>query len=360
MSSLEEVITERIRESGPLTLAEYMDLALAHPEYGYYMKGDPFGAGGDFITAPEISQMFGELLSLWSAVVWQSMGSPERINLVELGPGRGTLMSDVLRAAPSMPGFANALNVHMIETSPALKKRQQDALQGAPGAPQWHSTIEDVPDGPLIVLANEFFDALPIDQYFRAGQYWCPRVIDLKPEGDGFCFVLLPPYDAQDLPPGLEDVADGSMVEVCPTGLDVAASLAGRIKDFGGAALVIDYGHGESGPGETLQAVHKHSYHDPLKDPGMADLTAHVDFGALSQRVFASGVRAHGPVSQGAFLEALGIRERAATLSQNATQEQVEEILSALQRLTADDQMGQLFKVLAMTPLGAPVPPGFE
>ncbi|MBC8268374.1 MAG: SAM-dependent methyltransferase [Rhodospirillaceae bacterium] len=356
--SLEEILIERIRGTGPLTIAEYMEQALAHPEHGYYMRGDPFGVSGDFVTAPEVSQMFGELLGLWAGVAWMTAGSPETINLVELGPGRGTLMADMLRAAPLVDGFSDAVEVHLVETSPALQEIQQQKLEAANVV--WHRAFADVPEGPLIVIANEFLDALPIEQYFHAGDFWCPRMVDIKPDGDGLCFVLLPPFDQPELPPGLIDAPADVMVEVCPAALDISEDIARRIADHGGAALFVDYGHGQSAPGETLQAVKNHNFHDPLVDPGTADLTAHVDFGALAQRVFASGARALGPVTQGDFLTTLGIVERAEILRKNATPEQAEDIAQALKRLVDPEEMGGLFKVMAVTALEAPPLPGFD
>ncbi|HER27698.1 MAG TPA: class I SAM-dependent methyltransferase, partial [Rhodospirillales bacterium] len=351
MNPLEKHIIEQIGETSPLSIAQYMALALGHEEHGYYMNRDPFGADGDFITAPEISQMFGELIGLWVAVVWQGMGSPTEINLVELGPGRGTLMADMLRATMAAPGFGEAVRVHMVETSPALKTQQQQALDGLDLAHDaaWHGAFDDVPEGPMMLIANEFFDALPIEQYFRAGDYWCPRVVDVKPDGDGLCYVLLPPYDALELPPGLIDAPPDSVVEVCPAGLDLIEKISRRITAQGGVALIIDYGHGASGAGNTLQAVRDHQSHHPLIDPGEADLTAHVDFGALGQRIFASGARALGVVNQGTFLQRLGIRERAQTLSAGASPEQVEDITEALKRLTDGEEMGDLFKVMAIS-----------
>lgn len=360
--SLQDILIERILGTGPVSIAQYMEQVLAHPQHGYYMRRDPFGVRGDFVTAPEVSQMFGELLGLWAGVAWMGAGAPERVNLVELGPGRGTLMADMLRAAPLVEGFREAIEVHLVETSPVLMEMQQNNLAKADlqTPPVWHRAFADVPEGPLIVIANEFFDALPIEQYFHAGDYWCPRMVDIKPDGDGLCFVLLPPFEPPELPPGLLDAPPDVMVEVCPAALDITEDIARRIADSGGAALFIDYGHGESAPGETLQAVKNHNFHDPLVDPGTADLTAHVDFGALTQRVFATGARALGPVTQGHFLTSLGIVERAQSLRQGANPTQAEDIASALKRLVEPDEMGDLFKVMAITTLDTPPPPGFD
>ncbi len=360
--TLEEILIERIRENGPLSIGEYMEQALAHPKHGYYMRRDPFGVDGDFITAPEISQMFGELIGLWAGVAWRMAGSPSTVNLVELGPGRGTLMADMLRAARLVDEFSDAVEVHMVETSLVLRQMQETALQGTAlqQEPVWHQALADVPEGPSIIIANEFFDALPIEQYFHAGDYWCPRMVDINAEGDGLCFVLLPPYGAPELPPGLMDAPPDVMVEFCPPALDIAEDITRRITEQGGAALFIDYGHAESEPGETLQALKNYKYHDPLNTPGEADLTAHVDFGALAQRVSAAGGRALGPVTQSHFLQTLGIAERAQMLRENASFEQADEIGRALLRLTDENEMGELFKVMTVTPLDAPVPPGFE
>jgi NADH dehydrogenase [ubiquinone] 1 alpha subcomplex assembly factor 7 len=360
--TLEEILIERIKDHGPLSIADYMEQALAHPEHGYYMRSDPFGVDGDFTTAPEISQMFGELLGLWAGVSWMMSGSPESVNLIELGPGRGTLMADMLRAAKLVEGFSDAIEVHMVETSPLLREMQEQSLKNSnlTTRPIWHRALADVPEGPSIVIANEFFDALPVEQYFHAGDYWCPRMVDIKPDGDGLCFVLLPPFDAPELPPGLIDSPPDVMVEVCPAALDICEDISRRIVEYGGAALFIDYGHGESAPGETLQALKSHKFHDPLVDPGQADLTAHVDFGALVQRVFASGARALGPVTQGQFLTALGIADRAEILQESATTQQAEAIEQALVRLTDAKEMGDLFKVMAIIQMEAPSPPGFE
>ena len=291
---------------GPISVAEYMALALGHPKYGYYMRRDPFGQAGDFITAPEVSQMFGELIGLWGVVVWETMGRPAPVLLVELGPGRGTLLADALRAARARPDFVAAVRVHLVETGPFLRERQRMTLAATHPKlkAQWHDRLEDVPaSGPVLLLANEFFDALPIRQYVRAGEGWRERRIGLGPGGSGFAFVL-EKISGLDLPEGVEC---GTVVEVCPEGISLAREIGTRVTRCGGAALVIDYGHRQSVQGESLQSVRRHAFHDVLDRPGEADLTAHVDFAALIAAAESAGARAHGPIAQGVFLARLGI-----------------------------------------------------
>ena len=359
--SLEELLIRRIANNGPISIGEYMEQALSHPKYGYYMRKDPFGINGDFTTAPEISQMFGELIGLWAGVSWIMAGSSNSINLVELGPGRGTLMMDILRSATLIDGFVESIQLHMVETSPILQAVQKKKLSkiDLKETPIWHKAMADIPEGPAVIIANEFFDSLPIEQYFKAGNYWCPRVVDVKPDGDGLCFVLLQPFEAPNLPPSLLNAPSDTLVEYCPSALDITEDISRRINEFGGAALFIDYGHTENNFGETLQSIKNHKFHDPLVNPGEADITAHVDFGALAHKVFSSGARALGPVTQRDFLNALGIEERAQTLLVNATPEQAGNINSSVRRLTNVDEMGGLFKVLAIIQHDAPIPPGF-
>lgn len=366
MNALLEKMREHIGNDGPLGLDEYMSWALVDPEHGYYTGRDPLGADGDFTTAPEISQMFGELVGLWLAISWQAMGAPSPVNLVELGPGRGTLMADILRATSHVPGFSDAVRVHLVEVSPALRQRQEKSLEkvALAEAPSWHAAFADVPSGPMLLVANEFFDALPIRQLMRAGDYWLERCVDTDPDPDkeDLGYVLTPPADRDNppMPPGLVDVDSGSMVEICPAAQDIARAIGQRLAADGGAALVIDYGHAASAAGETFQAVKDHEHADPLKDPGEADLTAHVDFQALAHAAFTGGAQGWGPVPQGHFLTAMGIGTRAEALMSVASAEQQHDIESAAKRLIDPEQMGSLFKVMAITPKGDKPPMIFE
>jgi len=364
MTALGELIATRIARLGAITVADYMAEAVAHPNHGYYMSGDPFGARGDFVTAPEISQMFGELIGLWCADTWQRMGGPEPVLLVELGPGRGTLMADALRAARVAPGFGAALRLHFVEISPALRARQGQTLAQSTGAarPTWHESLDQVPDGPLLLVANEFFDALPIRQFEKRPEGWCERLVTLAPDGETFAFALAPPgpQAAALLPAALRAAAPGAVAEVSAPAIAIAGEIGRRLATGGGAALIIDYGHAEPRTGATLQAVRRHAAHPVLEDPGAADLTAHVDFAMLARAATEAGARAHGPVPQGRFLEALGIGARARTLGKSATPDQASEIASALRRLTHPREMGELFKVLALAHPDLGPPAGFS
>lgn len=358
MSALAARLKARIEADGPMTVADWMQACLADPGHGYYMTRDPLGRKGDFTTSPEISQMFGELLGLWAAVVWQQMGGPTKVNLVELGPGRGTLMSDALRAAGGMPAFIDAVHVHMVETSPVLRERQQHVLRNVAVPSDWHDGLESVPPGPCILLANEFLDALPVHQFIRRDGIWCERMVGLS-EG-GFAFEVGAPVDGARVPAELTDAPDGSIFEVSPAVQAVTELLASRLVRDGGAALLIDYGHDRPGLGETLQALKGHEYADPLSLPGACDLTAHVDFAAVAAIAKKTGARVWGPIGQGELLERLGIGARAAQLLQGADPRQAEDIGKARHRLTGADAMGRLFRVMALTDPERPAPPGFE
>jgi NADH dehydrogenase [ubiquinone] 1 alpha subcomplex assembly factor 7 len=330
---------------------------LTHPQLGYYSRQDPFGRDGDFITAPEVSQMFGELIGLWAVAGWQAQGAPNPFRLVELGPGRGTLMADALRAARLVPDFLAAAEIDLVEVSPSLRERQRQALAGQ--RVTWHERLDELPEQPLVLIANEFFDALPIRQFQQQRGCWHERVIGLNPTGDGLVFGLAPPLPepaAFDLPTG---ASEGAIAEHCPAGQAIAGEIARRLATRGGLALIIDYGYGAGESGDTLQAVRRHDRHDVLEAPGKADLTAHVDFAALALTARAAGAAVHGPVTQGDFLSALGLAARAERLSAKATPSQARDIAAAKTRLVAPAEMGRLFKVLALTPTGAPTPAGF-
>jgi NADH dehydrogenase [ubiquinone] 1 alpha subcomplex assembly factor 7 len=352
MTPLEAEIRRIIETDGPISVADYMRLCLGHPQHGYYVTRDPLGSRGDFITAPEVSQMFGELIGAWAATVWQQMGARDDVRLIELGPGRGTLMADALRAAKGAPEFLAAVSVHLVETSPVLRAAQAAVLAGANCPVAWHAQIEDVPEGPCITVANEFVDALPVDQFVN-DRGWHMRMIGIV--DSRLAFVVspdaLPRRTEIEAPPGaiLESRQDRPI-----------AILARRIARHGGAALIIDYGHGTTGFGDTLQAVHRHTFADPLAAPGEVDLTTQVDFVALARTARREGAQVHGPVTQGDFLRRLGIEARTARLKVSATPQQMTDIDAALARLTAGDQMGELFKVLAIAHPALGTLPGFE
>jgi NADH dehydrogenase [ubiquinone] 1 alpha subcomplex assembly factor 7 len=358
VTALGESLARRIRTYGPLTVAEFMAEALGHPQHGYYMTRDPLGQRGDFITSPEISQVFGELIGLWAADLWDRMGRPDGLILAELGPGRGTLMADALRAARLMPGFLHAARLHLVETSPALRHAQAHSL--AAHRPSWHDSIADLPDGPLLVVANEFLDALPIRQLVKTARGWAERLVGLDAAG-GLAFVLAAPHGATAalVPAALREAAVGSLCEVAPAAAGIADALSRRIARAGGAALFIDYGHTLRACGETLQAVRGHRPHPVLKDPGEADLTAHVDFAALAEAAVAAGAGVWGPLTQGELLRRIGIEARAERLSVGATPAQAAEIAAACRRLIDPGEMGTLFKILAIAAPDQPAPAGF-
>lgn len=353
MTALAERLKARIVATGPMTLAEYMSDCLLDPRHGYYATRDPLGAGGDFTTAPEISQMFGELIGLCLAQNWLDQGAPAPFTLAEPGPGRGTLMADIWRATRGVPGFHGAARPHLIEASPVLRAAQRKALPGLPVT--WHDTADTLPDAPLWLVANEFFDALPIRQFQRAGGQWRERVVGLR-EG-ALAMGLSDPAPRPELAHRLADTGPGDIVETCPAATPVMSAIAARIGAHGGAALIIDYG-GWRSRGDTFQAVRGHAFADPLADPGTADLTAHVDFEALARA--APGLRHSALTPQGTLLHQLGIGARAARLARNLHGPALEAHRAAHRRLTDAAEMGTLFKALALVAPGAPLPPGFD
>ena len=345
-----------------------MEDALGHPRLGYYMGRDPFGREGDFITAPEISQMFGELIGLWSVVQWRAMGEADPFNLIELGPGRGTLMADMLRAGGGVDGFLETLTLSLVEISPALKGVQEGTLLNATGAEarraqalRWISDFSEAPEGPFVAVANEFLDALPIHQFQRTAEGWRERLVDVSETATAeFQFVLSDtPPEGNAVPMCVEDAQAGDIVEVRPVATALVRDMAQRLNRHPGCVLFIDYGHPMTACGDTLQAVKAHATHDPLTEPGSADLTAHVDFGVLAHAAADAGAQVLGPLTQGRFLSSLGIQARADALAQSSPGK-AQGIADALARLTSDDGMGALFKVMALSSPGLAPPPGFE
>jgi NADH dehydrogenase [ubiquinone] 1 alpha subcomplex assembly factor 7 len=360
VTPVEQLIRDRIRDQGPMPVSDYMALALAHPEFGYYRKADPLGRDGDFITAPEISQVFGEIIGLWCVATWQQADRPAPLHLVELGPGRGTLMADALRAAGTVPDFIAATKIHLVETSPVLRDLQQENLRGHEAT--WHDAVDTVPHGPCLFIANEFFDALPIEQYVRTENGWNRRCVGLDPLTGRLNFVVdrTPIVTPGLIPPSVAEAPTGSLFEHCSEGLEISTTIGERLATGGIATLIIDYGHQHRDVGETLQAVRGHEYHDVLVDPGDADLTAHVDFCALAATARTAGAVPFGPVSQGAFLSILGIEARTNKLAANQDETQANLLHSGCRRLIDARGMGTLFKVLALTDARLGVPAGFE
>ena len=356
-------LAARIARFGPMTLADYMAAVLTDPEHGYYTTRDPLGAAGDFTTAPEISQMFGELVGLWCCDLWQRSGSPSPVWLAELGPGRGTLIADALRAARLVPDFLKAARLALIEVSPSLRARQAETLaEAAPEVqPLWLDHVGHLPEGPAIVIANEFFDALPVRQFERGPEGWRERLVVLDPDSGSLALAPGPtdPALAELVPPNLRDASPGTVAEICPAGLSLAAALGARIATDGLGALIVDYGPEVPTGQATVQALRGHQPVDILDGPGTADLTAHVDFSALAETAKGVGASPHGPRSQGDFLEALGIGARTAALCRGGDVERRSLIEAARDRLTDPNGMGRLFKALAITGSSLDTPAGF-
>ena len=311
-SPLQSEIKKLIKSSGPMPVWRYMELCLTHPSHGYYISRDPLGREGDFTTSPEVSQMFGELLGLWVASVWKAMGSPSLLRLIELGPGRGTMMVDALRALRVLPPLYQALSIHLVEINPVLREKHKAALSGV-RIIAWHNSLDQVPNGPAVILANEYFDVLPIHQAVKRETGWHERTVEIDDGGKlafGFAPEPMPRFEVL-LPPLVRAAPVGAVFE-WRSDTEIM-KIATRMRDQGGAALIIDYGHVRSDAGDTFQAIARHNFTDPLKSPGQADVTAHVDFQALVRATEDIGARVHGPVTQGDFLKRLGIETRAVT-----------------------------------------------
>lgn len=347
MTALTEILLRQIKRLGPLSVSEFMAQCLYHPEHGYYTNAAPLGSTGDFITASEISQMFGELVGLSLAQAWLDQGSPAPFCLAELGPGSGQLMSDILRATKSVPGFHAAAQLHLCEVNPNLKAEQSARLPN----PTWVKDTTELPDLPLFLVANEFFDCLPINQYVARDDGWDEQIIAVK---DGELTFALRPAGAVETE--LPNNAAGTVLELSPSANAIAQDIARTIVANGGCALIFDYG-GTGNEGDTLQALQNHTKVDPFHALGQSDLTAHVNFAALSDAI--STAKTIGPEPQGAFLERLGITARAQQLAQNLSGDALENHITAHRRLTHPDEMGQLFKAFAILPPNASPPAGF-
>ena len=365
MTPIEKILIGKIENEGPVSLETFMEMALGHPEHGYYRTRDPFGAKGDFTTAPEVSQMFGELIGLWCADLWMQMGKPENFILSECGPGRGTLMADALRAARSVHGFSQAVEIHLIETSPFLREKQKKTIHTY--SPHFHENIEglrNVQRGrPLILIANELLDALPIRQFSWRDRQWKERLVNYKIDM-GFHFI----WKNSSLPhtPLFEPEENA----ICEIGLarDAFVRDAAALTKNGGAALFIDYGYMKTAPGDTLQALKDHKFEDVLDNIGEADITAHVNFETCTREAGEQGAEVFGPVTQGRFLLSLGLAQRSEALIQSVSagmkdsigaQNTVQEIKSAVLRLSSPSEMGQLFKVLCVSHDKSIRPAGF-
>lgn len=348
MNPLERRIARLVEAGGPMSLADYMHLAMADPVHGYYASRTAIGAGGDFVTAPEVSQMFGELVGVWCASVWLAAGSPAPFVLAEIGPGKGTLMADLLRATARVPGFHEAARVRLVETSPAMRAAQQQALACFGLDIGWRLTMDELDAHPLLLVANEFLDVLPVRQYVKAGGAWRERCVVAGDDGRLSTVLGAGVVDPALLPAGHRDEPDGAVFEHAPAREAWAAQLAEKLGERGGAALLIDYGHGASGFGDTFQAMRGHAAADPFEEPGKADLTAHVDFARLAEAVTAAGALASQVRTQGDFLLAMGLAERAGRLGRGKSAEEQTRIRLQAERLALPDQMGSLFKTMAL------------
>jgi NADH dehydrogenase [ubiquinone] 1 alpha subcomplex assembly factor 7 len=350
LNTLAARLAERIARGGPITVADYMAAALNDPDHGYYRTADPLGTGGDFTTAPEISQLFGELVGAWLIDCWEQAGRPGRVNLVELGPGRGTLMADIMRIGQHAPDWLKAVQLHLVEINPRLRQAQAEILSAY--TPQWHAALSTVPDGPIMLVANEFLDALPIRQLVFWNGAWRERLVGWSAE-TGFQFVVSADLSVLSLLlPADLPAAQGDVYELSPAVIAAGTEIARRIARDGGAALIVDYGRTATTVIETLQAVRAHRMVRVLDDPGAADLSAHVDFALLARVARETGAIAAGPVTQGEFLEAIGIGLRAERIKRGLTADAAATLDQAVARLTDPQAMGQLFKVLAIVSPG--------
>lgn len=349
-NSLKEKLIATIHEHGPLTISQFMSFCLADPQFGYYKTAEPFGRDGDFITAPEVSQMFGEMLGIWVVSTWQSLGQPESFALCEMGPGRGTLMNDILRTVKKLDQncFDHA-EIFLIETSLKLRQKQKERLAAQNASINWIDQFSDLPLSPLILIANELFDCLPIHQYIFDGQNWRERMVGVSQNGQELIFGTGSIISSLILPYWIADpIREGMILEVSPARESLMDEIAQYIGKNRGGALIIDYGAIEPKPADTLQAMSKHQFSDVLANPGKDDLTSHVDFAALAYRAKQNHCQTH-MMTQGEFLVALGLIERAQNLGRGRDIAFQEKIRSDVERLAAHNQMGDLFKVLCVS-----------
>jgi SAM-dependent MidA family methyltransferase len=345
-------IKDLIRANGPISVTDYFAICLADPEYGYYRTREPFGRDGDFITAPEISQLFGEMVGVFMVHAWQRHGAPSAVRLVEIGPGRGTMMADMLRVIKRIaPPLFEGLSVHLVETSERLRGVQRITLEAYSTLLSWHDSFENVPEGFTLIAANELFDAIPIRQFVKTAAGLRERVVGLDATGELAFAAGIATLDPQLLPSPAASIPEGTVFEIAPAREAVMQTICERLKTSGGTALVIDYGHLVTGFGDTLQAVRRHDYDPPLAHPGEVDLTSHVDFESLARVALSSGVHLNGGLRQGEFLYRLGLAERAAALSRGKEASEQNLIAAAVDRLAGEGagKMGELFKLIAVS-----------
>ncbi|MBI1392251.1 MAG: class I SAM-dependent methyltransferase [Alphaproteobacteria bacterium] len=358
-SPLADRLVALIRAYGPITVADYMSDALFHPNDGYYTSQSPIGARGDFTTAPEVSQIFGELIGLWLVQSWMEIGEPDYFTLVELGPGRGVMMQDILRAAAVRPKFLKAARVQLVETSGRLRHEQQKRLKGAPASIEWKDSFNETADGPILIVANELFDCLPIRQFVMTERGWRERMVNVADDSEQLIFTtaFAPPLDLDDAPAA---AAPGEVYEISEAGDALIEDISARLARNKGRALIIDYGHVGEGLGDTLQAIRGHGRWRPLDAPGHADITAHVNFRRLVRRAFDAGAAAYGPVSQSALLDRLGLALRVERLCAGKSQPEIDEIHAGAFRIAAASEMGELFRAIAVSSPELAAPVGFD
>jgi SAM-dependent MidA family methyltransferase len=351
-TALGEKIKALIRATGPISVSDYFSLCLADPEYGYYRTREPFGTAGDFVTAPEVSQLFGEMIGVFLVHAWQRHGKPGNVRLVEIGPGRATMMADMLRVVARIaPDLHETVGVHLVESSDRLRAVQQQTLSDHDGKIAWHSSLDDIPPGFTLLAANELFDAIPIRQFVRTAKGFRERLVGLDIDGELTFAAGIAEIDPMLLPDTPKPLPIGTIFEFAPARQSVMTMISDRLAAEGGTAIVIDYGHMATSFGDTLQAVRMHEYDPPLEHPGEADLTSHVDFQHLAETARASGVHINGCACQGDFLIGLGLMERAAALGRDQDGAIRQAIQLAVDRLAGagEGRMGELFKVLAVS-----------